>query len=62
MRTIEWRGDHAVLVDQTLLPDEITWLEVRDVDTMIAAIRRLAVRGAPAIGVAGAFAVALAAL
>jgi S-methyl-5-thioribose-1-phosphate isomerase len=37
------------------------WLEVRDVDTMIDAIKRLAVRGAPAIGVAGAFAVALAA-
>ena len=53
VRTIEWRGDHAVLVDQTLLPDEISWLEVRDVDTMIDAIRRLAVRGAPAIGVAG---------
>jgi S-methyl-5-thioribose-1-phosphate isomerase len=61
MRTIEWRGDHAVLIDQTRLPDEIVWLEVRDVDTMIDAIRRLAIRGAPAIGVAGGFAVALAA-
>ena len=61
MRTIEWRGDHAVLIDQTRLPHEIEWLEVRDVDTMIDAIRRLAVRGAPAIGVAGGFAVALAA-
>ncbi|MGI9051351.1 MAG: S-methyl-5-thioribose-1-phosphate isomerase [Ilumatobacteraceae bacterium] len=61
MRTIEWRGDHAVLVDQTVLPEEVAFLEVRDVDTMIDAIRRLAVRGAPAIGVAGAFAVALAA-
>ncbi len=62
MRTIEWRGDHAVLVDQTKLPHSVEWLEVRDVDTMIDAIRRLAVRGAPAIGVAGGFAVALAAL
>ena len=61
MRTIEWRGDHAVLIDQTRLPHDIEWLEVRDVDTMIDAIRRLAVRGAPAIGVAGGFAVALAA-
>jgi S-methyl-5-thioribose-1-phosphate isomerase len=61
MRTIEWRGDHAVLVDQTRLPDEIAWLEIRDVDSMIDAIQRLAVRGAPAIGVAGGFAVALAA-
>ena len=62
MRTIDWRGDHAVLIDQTRLPDEVVLLEVRDVDTMIDAIRRLAVRGAPAIGVAGAFGVALAAL
>jgi len=61
VRTIEWKGDHVVLVDQTLLPDEIHWVEVRDVDTMIDAIRRLAVRGAPAIGVAGAFGVAIAA-
>lgn len=61
MRTIEWRDDHVVLIDQTRLPHETVWLEVRDVDTMIDAIRRLAVRGAPAIGVAGGFAVALAA-
>jgi methylthioribose-1-phosphate isomerase len=62
MRTLEWRQDHAVLIDQTRLPHESVWLEVTDVDTMIDAIQRLAVRGAPAIGVAGAFAVALAAL
>jgi methylthioribose-1-phosphate isomerase len=61
MRTIAWHGDHVVLIDQTRLPHETVWLEVADVDTMIDAIRRLAVRGAPAIGVAGAFAVALAA-
>ena len=61
MRTIDWRGDHVVLIDQTRLPHEVAWLEVRDVDGMIDAIRRLAVRGAPAIGVAGGFAVALAA-
>lgn len=61
MRTIDWVVDHAVLVDQTLLPHDVVMLDVRDVDTMIEAIRRLAVRGAPAIGVAGAFAVALAA-
>jgi S-methyl-5-thioribose-1-phosphate isomerase len=61
VRTIEWRDDHVVLVDQTRLPHDTVWLEVADVDTMIDAIRRLAVRGAPAIGVAGGFAVALAA-
>ncbi len=62
MRTIEWRGDHAVLLDQTRLPHEVVTIEVRDVDTMIDAIERLAVRGAPAIGVAGGFGVAIAAL
>ncbi len=62
MRTIDWRGDHAVLIDQTRLPAELVLLEVRDVDTMIDAIVRLAIRGAPAIGAAGAFGVALAAL
>ena len=62
MRTIEWCGDHAVLLDQTRLPHEVVTIEVRDVDTMIDAITRLAVRGAPAIGVAGAFGVAIAAL
>ena len=61
MRTIEWRGDHAVLVDQTRLPAEVVMVEVRDVDAMIDAIGRLVVRGAPAIGVAGAFGVAIAA-
>ena len=62
MRTLEWREDHVVLIDQTRLPGEAVWLEVADVDAMIDAIQRLAVRGAPAIGVAGGFAVALAAL
>jgi methylthioribose-1-phosphate isomerase len=61
VRTIDWRGDHVVLIDQTRLPHEVAWLEVRDVDGMIDAIKRLAVRGAPAIGVAGGLAVALAA-
>ncbi len=59
-RTIDWRGDHAVLIDQTLLPNDLVMVDVRDVDTMIDAIKRLAVRGAPAIGVAGALGVAIA--
>lgn len=59
-RTIDWVIDHAVLIEQTLLPDKLVFVEVRDVDTMIDAIKRLAVRGAPAIGVAGALGVAIA--
>jgi methylthioribose-1-phosphate isomerase len=61
VRTIEWRGDHVLLIDQTLLPGELRLVEAWTVDDVIDAIKRLAVRGAPAIGIAGAFAVALAA-
>ena len=53
--TIAWEGDlqgYARILDQTLLPAEVRYLEIRSVDEMCAAIRRLAVRGAPALGVA----------
>ena len=60
MRTIDWVDGAIELVDQTLLPDEFTMLRITTVDGLIDAIRRLAVRGAPALGVAGAFGVVLA--
>ena len=49
------------LLDQTLLPGKVRSLRVADVETMRDAIRRLAVRGAPAIGIAAAYGVVLAA-
>ncbi len=58
-RAIEWDGDAIVIVDQTLLPGEFTKLRITSVDGLIEAIQRLAVRGAPALGVAGALGVAL---
>lgn len=58
-RTIEWKGDHVRLLDQTLLPLQETYIAIRTVDEMCDAIRRLAVRGAPAIGVAAAMGIAL---
>ncbi|MFC7546488.1 S-methyl-5-thioribose-1-phosphate isomerase [Plantactinospora sp. GCM10030261] len=61
MRTIDWRADRIVLIDQTRLPGELTYLEISSVDDLVDAVRRLAVRGAPALGVAGALGVALAA-
>ncbi len=61
MRSVDWRSDHLAVIDQTLLPGELRIIELRTVDAVIDAIRRLAVRGAPAIGVAGALGVALAA-
>jgi methylthioribose-1-phosphate isomerase len=59
-RTIDWVDGAVELIDQTRLPDELVVLRVDDVSTLVDAIQRLAVRGAPAIGVAGAFGVVLA--
>jgi methylthioribose-1-phosphate isomerase len=57
-RTIEWIGDiDGHLLDQTRLPAEMVYLECRTVEVVWEAIRRLAVRGAPAIGVAAAYGV-----
>lgn len=61
-RTVDWKVDRAVIIDQTLLPGALQLIEVSTVDDMIGAIQRLAVRGAPAIGVAGALGVAIAAI
>lgn len=57
---IRWEDDHLVLLDQTLLPEQQTWIAVRTVDEAIAAIREMRVRGAPAIGVTAAYAMVLA--
>lgn len=61
MRCIDWADGAVRLIDQTALPAEERWLEITDPDELVDAIRRLAVRGAPALGAAGAFGVALAA-
>lgn len=55
---IMWHGDEAgylELIDQTLLPNELTRIECRDVETVWEAIKMLRVRGAPAIGIAAAY-------
>jgi methylthioribose-1-phosphate isomerase len=54
-------GPKVVLLDQRRLPDEVVELECRSVDELVVAIRELAIRGAPAIGVAAAYGLALAA-
>ncbi len=58
--TVTWRDDAVVLIDQTRLPGELAWRTCRDVPELCAAIRELAVRGAPAIGIAAAYGLALA--
>jgi methylthioribose-1-phosphate isomerase len=58
--TIRWEGGadgHLVLLDQTRLPGEVAYLDCRTAEDVWQAIKRLAVRGAPAIGVAAAYGV-----
>jgi len=62
LKTIEWKNNKVVMIDQTKLPNELTYVEYSDFQEVANAIRTLVVRGAPAIGVSGAFGLALAAL
>lgn len=59
IKNIEWIGDADTgclrLLDQTVLPGEQTYIDCRDVQTVWDGIKRLSVRGAPAIGIAAAF-------
>lgn len=62
-RPICWLDEGKVrLIDQTRLPLEEVWLELDDYRSVVAAIKEMRIRGAPAIGIAGAYAVSLAAL
>jgi len=61
MRTIDWVDAGIELIDQTALPGELRVLRITTVADLVTAIQTLSVRGAPALGVAGAFGVALAA-
>ncbi|MFF1744993.1 S-methyl-5-thioribose-1-phosphate isomerase [Streptomyces mirabilis] len=62
LRAVDWTGSSLALIDQTVLPHRTETREIRDVDGLVDAIQRLVVRGAPAIGAAGAYGVALALL
>ena len=61
--TLWWDAGAGCLsyIEQTLLPNELVVIECRDIGRLATAIRRLEIRGAPALGVAGAYGVALAA-
>ena len=60
VRTIDWQDHHIVAIDQTKLPSEVAVLEIFTVEQLVDAIQRLAIRGAPALGVAGALGAAMA--
>jgi methylthioribose-1-phosphate isomerase len=59
--SLAWDDGALLAIDQRALPHELRWLRITTVDEVIDAIKTLAIRGAPALGVAGAFGVALAA-
>jgi methylthioribose-1-phosphate isomerase len=60
VRTIDWQDHHIVAIDQTKLPSEVLMLDIFTVEDLVDAIQRLAIRGAPALGVAGALGAAMA--
>ena len=62
MINIEWRKDTLVLLDQTKLPTEISYVHCTDWRQVAEAIKMLRVRGAPAIGVAASYGLILAAM
>ncbi len=62
IKTIEWVNNVSRMVDQTLIPYEYKMVDIKTANEMFDAIRTMIVRGAPAIGIAGAHGVALAAM
>lgn len=61
MQSLIWQNNRLILLDQTKLPDEISYVEYTDYRNVAEAIQKLIVRGAPAIGVTAAYAMVLAA-
>jgi methylthioribose-1-phosphate isomerase len=60
VQPIQWMGDHLRLLDQRLLPQQETYLECHGAEDVAQAIQHMAVRGAPAIGIAAAYGLAMA--
>lgn len=59
VKTIYWEDGKIKLIDQTLLPNECKYLEIKNIEDLWEAIKKLRVRGAPAIGIAAALGIAL---
>ena len=62
LKTVEWKDNSVIMIDQTKLPNILEYVTYTDYNQVANAIRTLVVRGAPAIGVSGAFGLALASL
>ena len=59
MRTIDWKNGKVILIDQTKLPNETKWIEIQNYLEMADSIKDMKLRGAPLIGVAAAYGLAL---
>ena len=59
VKTIQWKNDRVLMLDQRLLPHKEVYRICRDYQEVAQAIREMVIRGAPAIGVAAAMGVAL---
>jgi len=59
LKAIEWKANKVRMIDQTKLPEKIEFIETDDYKVVEEAIKNLRIRGAPAIGIAGAFGVVL---
>ena len=62
LRTLYWKGSKLYLIDQKALPHKLRYVALSDYRQVAKAIKDMTVRGAPAIGVAAAYGLALAAL
>ena len=62
LKTVEWKNNSVIMIDQTKLPNTLEYVIYTDYNQVANAIRTLVIRGAPAIGISGAFGLALAVL
>ncbi len=62
LQSIRWENETVYILDQRLLPEKIEYLKCKNYEEVATAIEKLSIRGAPAIGIASAMAVALASL
>src|SRR2546430_16111160 len=59
IKTVEWTNEGVSMLDQRLLPNEETYLTLRSYEEVADAIKKMVVRGAPAIGISAAMGLAL---
>lgn len=60
LRTVDWQDDELVLIDQTRIPETLSYVRFSSPEPVVRAIKTMVVRGAPAIGAAGAYGIVLA--